>query len=293
MSSFPLNALPLGLGAYRFALRIRSLLRRARGTFCGVVASGLLVAAAHAHDAWLLPSSTVLSQAEWITVDAAVSNDLFFFNHAPLKLDGLEVTAPDGSTLAPQNIERGKLRSVFDLELKDPGTYRLAVHNNALFATYTDGTGKPRRWRGTPDKLASGALPTDARDVVVTQLQGLVETYVTVGKPTVPRPGGSGLEMVALTHPNDLVGGEAATFMLQIDGQVAAGLKVQIIAGNSRYRDDAGAQEVITDERGRFSFTWPHAGMYWLSASARDGKATVPQAAERRLSYAVTLEVLP
>jgi len=55
-------------------------------------------AAVHAHNVWLLPSSTVLSKGDWITVDAAVSNDLFFFNHRPLGLDNLVVTAPDGST---------------------------------------------------------------------------------------------------------------------------------------------------------------------------------------------------
>ena len=39
--------------------------------------------------------------------------------------------------------------------------------------------------------------------------------------------------------------------------------------------------------------TWPQAGMYWLEASTKDNKTTVPQAKERRLSYAATLEVMP
>jgi hypothetical protein len=38
---------------------------------------------AQAHNAWLLPSSTVFSKADTVTVDAAVSNDLFVANHAP------------------------------------------------------------------------------------------------------------------------------------------------------------------------------------------------------------------
>ena len=54
--------------------------------------------AAGAHDVWSCRPSTVLSGADsWITVDAAVGNDKFHFNHAPLRLDGLAVTAPDGS----------------------------------------------------------------------------------------------------------------------------------------------------------------------------------------------------
>ena len=74
-------------------------------------------AAVHAHNLWLLPSTTVLSKADWITVDAAVSNDLFFFNHRPLNLANLRVTAPDGSAVKPENAAEGKLRSVFDLNL--------------------------------------------------------------------------------------------------------------------------------------------------------------------------------
>lgn len=35
---------------------------------------------AEAHRAWMLPSATVLSGDDpWVTVDAAISNDLFYF----------------------------------------------------------------------------------------------------------------------------------------------------------------------------------------------------------------------
>ena len=52
---------------------------------------------ASAHKAWLLPSQTVLAGNDpWISVDAAVSNDLFYFNHVPLRLDNLVIIAPDG-----------------------------------------------------------------------------------------------------------------------------------------------------------------------------------------------------
>jgi hypothetical protein len=38
----------------------------------------LLAVPAQAHRAWLLPSATVLSGTDaWVTVDAAISNDLF------------------------------------------------------------------------------------------------------------------------------------------------------------------------------------------------------------------------
>jgi len=251
---------------------------------CGTVA--------HAHNVWLLPSSTVLSKSEWITVDAAVSNDLFFFNHFPLRLDGLVITAPDGSKVAAENTHRGKLRSVFDVNLTQTGTWHLAVLNNGLTASYKDAEGKPKRWRGTADKFAA-EVPANAQDLKVIQSVGRIETFVTVGKPSPVQPSGQGLELVPVTHPNDLAVGEKATFTFHVDGNPTAGIEVALVRGSSRYRDDVGEIKTTTDSHGQFSITWPQAGMYWVDADVSDSKTTVPQAKERRLSYVGTLEVLP
>ena len=53
------------------------------------------------------------------------------------------------------------------------------------------------------------------------------------------------------------------------------------------------ASNIAADDNGQFSITWPQAGMYWIEADLRDSKTTLPQAKERRLSYAATVEVLP
>ena len=261
----------------------------------GRVAAALLAlcgGAVQAHNVWLLPSSTVLSKAEWITVDAAVSNDLFYFNHFPLGLDTLAVTSPSGAAVAPQNPHRGKLRSVFDLELQQPGTYRIALVNDGLNASYKGADGQTKRWRGTPEKFAA-EVPANAPELAVTQSAGRIETFVTVGKPSVPAPIGQGLELIPVTHPNDLVKGEKATFALHVDGNPAQGLEVEIVRGGTRYRDKIDEIKVNTDASGQFSVTWPQAGMYWIETSTKDNKTSVPQAKERRLSYVVTVEVLP
>lgn len=79
----------------------------------------LLVAAlpfaAHAHRTWLLPSTTMIDdKAGWVTVDAAVSEDLFYFDTNAQNLDGLEVFGPDGKPVAAENLFKGRLRSSFD-----------------------------------------------------------------------------------------------------------------------------------------------------------------------------------
>ncbi len=257
------------------------------------VALTAIASLAQAHNAWLLPSSTVFSKADTVSVDAAVSNDLFVANHAPLRLDGLQITAPDGSTVKAENETRLKLRSVFDVSVAQQGTYRIAVINTGAFASWKDkATGQNKRARGTPETIAK-EVPADAQDVTITQSSGRIETFVTVGKPSALKPIGQGLELIATGSPTDLAKGEKATFTLHLDGQPAKDLEVTVTAGNTQYRDKLEEVKVKTDDKGQFSVTWPAAGMYWLDASTKDTKTTVPQAKERRLSYAATLEVMP
>lgn len=254
----------------------------------------LLPLAALAHKAWLLPSQTVVAgEHPVITVDAAVSNDLFYFNHVPLRLDDLQITAPDGSSAQPLHPFTGSFRSVFDLELAQQGTYRVASVSDGLFASWME-NGQRKRWRGSPERFAD-EVPAGAQDLQVSQSVRRIETFVTNGAPTTGalRPVGRGIELVPVTHPNDLYAGEQATFRLLVDGKPKAGLEVEVIRGGTRYRNAQDAIHATTGADGSFSITWPVAGMYWLETSATDAATSVPQARERRLGYVATFEVLP
>src|SRR5690606_6772759 len=249
---------------------------------------------ASAHKAWLQPSQTVVAGTNpWITVDAAVSNDLFYFNHVPLRTDRLAITAPDGSRAEAQNIATGKYRSVFDVELAQQGTWRIAVVNVGLTANWQE-NGERKRWRGTPETFAA-EVPKDAEDLKVTQTVSRVETFVTNGSPTTDSlaPSNEGLELVPVTHPNDLFAGEEARFRMLADGEPAVGVELEITRGGTRYRNAQDEIKVTTDAGGEFAVTWPEAGMYWLEATLQDDNATVPQADGRRLGYVATMEVLP
>ena len=250
--------------------------------------------AAEAHRAWMLPSATVLSGKDvWVTVDAAISNDLFFFEHHPLRLDNLQVMAPDGSPGKAENQATGRYRSTFDVKLDQPGTYKMAVVNAGLFASWKE-NGQNRRWRGTQARFAA-EVPKDAQELRVTQSQSRMEVFVTSGKPSdiVLKPTGEGLELAPVSHPNDLVVGSEARFRFLLDGKPAAGLKVTVIRGGIRYRDNLEELTLTTAEDGGFAVTWKEPGMYWIEASVRDDKASVKEAKQRRAGYSTTLEVLP
>jgi len=249
---------------------------------------------AQAHRGWMMPSSTVLSgEAAWVGFDAGASNGVFIADHAPLRLSpaSLVITAPDGSAGAMANLMQGAYRSTFDVHIDKPGTWKIANVSAGMSASYSL-NGQTQRWRGPAADFAT-AIPTGATDVSAQVNTNRLETFVTLGNPTetVFTPTGQGLEMVPVTHPNDLVAGEAATFTLMKDGQPAADMEIIVARGGLRYRDTPGEMTVRTSPDGTFTVTWPEPGMYWLNAAQRtEAVGTGPA---RSIQYTAVLEVLP
>lgn len=259
-----------------------------------ILAATLALAAmsSQAHDLWFKPSSTVLSKADWVTVDAAVSNDVFFFNHRPLGLDNVVVSAPDGSAVEMKNVAKGELRSVFDFKAEKTGTYRVTMLMNGVMGGYKDASGQPKRVRGTAEEILK-QIPADAKEVRITENVRRMETFVSVGKPSTLAVTGKGLELKPVTHPNDLVSSEEARFAFLLDGKPAADLEVELVADGIRYRDGVNALKLKTDAQGVLKVKFPRPGLYWLSTDSKDSKTSIPQAKERHLAYVATLEVLP
>jgi uncharacterized GH25 family protein len=268
--------------------------------------------AALAHRMWMIASSTTVSGADnWVTVDAAVSNDLFFFDHQPIRVVPT-VLQPDGTEGAVENHAVGKFRATFDVHLTQQGTYRIGVVNQGVFGSYKlNGENKMIPRGTTVDKLAS-VIPAGATDVQITESLSRNEIYVTQGAPTttVFKPGGKGIELVPVTHPNDLVAGEAATFQFLLDGKPAPDLFVTVIPGGIRYRDALKQQDLKTGTDGKVSINWPDPGLYWVNVTPTrpreegPGGAGAPGAGgpqgagrpagppQRRVSYVTTVEVL-
>lgn len=266
-----------------------------------VLAAALVAAMplAHAHRQWLLPSATqVEGKDPWVTVDAAVSEDLFEIGANALKLDGLSVTGPDGAPLAPAQTAAGKFRSSADLRLAKPGTYRVALVSESAMASYKL-NGETKRWRGDAADLKK-EIPANAEDLVISQTSGRLETYVTAGKPTstVLKPVGSGLEVLPLDHPTEYLAGQPARFRVLLDGKALPGLTVAIVPGGVRYRGVLKEVAATTDARGEFTVNWPLPQMYWINASyppriaVPEGQPR-PAPPARRYNYGGTFEVLP
>lgn len=267
------------------------------------VASALIAVAliptANAHRAWIVPAATVLSGEDaWVTFDAAVSNEIFHADHAPFRLESVVVMAPDGSDVPLQNTSTGKYRSTFDVNLKQKGTYKISSFGGGLRARWETENGERRGWPGRGVQATAEAfareVPKKAKNLEVSYGSRRIETFVTAGTPDhkVFQPTNQGLEMVPVTHPNDLFAGEKAEFKFLIDGKPAVDAKVEVVPGGMRYRNQQNAINTLTDKNGMVVMTWPQAGMYWMNVSYEDDQAPKP-AKKRSANYVATFEVLP
>lgn len=233
----------------------------------------LAPAVAEAARNWLLPSTTVLSgRNAWVTFDAASSDELYFPNMRPLQMDTIQVFDSEGQPVKPENLSMGKFRSTFDVEFKKPGTYRIAAVSEQVMASWTE-NGEVKRFRGTGADFAK-QVPAGAADLKTIKTLTRDETFVTRDGPTttVFKPTGQGLELVPVTHPSDVVVGEAASFRLLLDGKPAAGVEVIFLRGADRWKTKPNEIKVKTGADGGLKVTLPEGGIWWMGATYRSGE---------------------
>jgi uncharacterized GH25 family protein len=267
-------------------------MKLAKRLLVAAAAVTMMAGAAHAHRAWILPSATVVSgDKAWVTLDGAVSNNLFFPDHRPMQVEAITITAPDGSTVKPVNATVGQYRTTFDLELKQKGTYRIAQANSGLNASWKEGA-ETKRWRGTMQEYVAQGIDKKA-GVELTASSRRVETFVTNGAPSALKATGKGLELGGATHPNDLYSGEEVTFTLTDNGKPAANIEVTLIQGGDRYRDEPGQLKLKTGADGTLKIKLENAGMYWLEAEASGTTTMEGKSLKSQSTYVAVLEVLP
>lgn len=252
-----------------------------------------LSGSASAHDRWLLPSHSNVSSddGEWIMVDVSASNQAFNADK-PLGAENLRVITPAKKSTRPSSSYRGHRKSVVDVELKDSGTYRLEIRNDARYWTRFTVDGKKDWLRGS--KLdVQNKLPKGATNVASTLSYSVVQTYVTLNNPT-DNFGltNNGLELLPVTHPSDIAQGETATFKMVFNGKPQANVKVDIVREGARYRNNPEVLERVSDKQGLIRFTPVDAGRYLLMANYSETVKNNPLADEIGGQLFLTFEVI-
>lgn len=262
--------------------------------------------AAQAHRPWMIPNTSLVESERgheaWVTIDGAISENLFDADFMPLRLDGLTVTGPDGVATPAPSAFVGKHRSTVDIALPKDGTYRITLAMANVMGSYKL-NGEMKRFRAT-EQTVKEQIPAGASEVHTTTVRQRQDTFVTLDKPSngALKPTGVGLEMVPLTSPTDLHAGETAKFRFLLNGQPLANFPFSMVPGGVKYRGTLGEVRFTTDAKGDASVTLPAPNLYWLSATY---PARAPGAAEHppgehdappegaRYTYSATLEVLP
>lgn len=259
-----------------------------------------------AHSRYMLPSHTVLSgdKAQFVTVSASISNDIFHHD-MPLGDDGkgkvspplreifkriqTTVTGPDGK-LSHVTWHAYARQSVADVEVKKSGTYRISmVQPTLLMTTFKKADGKRGRAFGNVK------LPEGVTDVKKSEVSGRVESYVTYNKPnkTALTPVGEGLELAGDSHPNDLFVNEEGHFRLLFNGKGTSSAKVTLVRAGTNHRNDRNKLNITTDKDGYFNINFAQPGFYLLEADIKiKGKPGAEISAYSNSLY-VTLEVFP
>lgn len=241
--------------------------------------------AVEAHTPYLVPTSFEPVFGDQVTLDASFA-EKFFVPEAAFNDSEFFVIGPDGKSIEPDTSIELNTRVVLEHQLVEPGTYRFStgVRYGAVFRIY-EVDGERGSTRDPKEELPEGAVLLNHFQSV-TQAQ----SYVSKEGPTetVFAPTGAGLEIVPLTHPNDLFAGDKFRFRVLFEGKAMSGFGAEFHLGTGQF--DGGQKiEVITDENGEGAFVPSKQGVYLMHVRHR---ADAPEDAPApRYSHTTTLSI--
>ena len=248
----------------------------------------------HAHPRWVLPSHFTVSKegGDWLTFDVTASHGTFVFDK-PASSEQALIIMPDGRSERPNFVLRGKRRSVFDFFFVEEGTHKVTINNAPDYYTqYKAGRRDTIKWIKANKSNRDTVLPKQARDLMTQLTSTRAESYITMGKPTekVLDIEGRLLEMKPLTHPSDIVEGEAVTFQFFFDGKPQSGVTAEITREGTLYRNHQEQIDVVSDQDGKITFTPSVAGRYLMKANYKGELKNDPLADRISMNVHLTFE---
>lgn len=283
---------------------------------CHLTVVALLGAAAtsYAHDRWIVPSDTVISdeKASVVSFDVSISNAIFHpdksiggkptdavKNQKPpgnrsdksRKTPDLTTLSSDGDASIATPLYNFGNKSTGALAFKRDGTTRVAANmGDILFTLFKNDKGERRRVFGGKDHPD---IPANASDKRTIKMYTNMHTYVSRNGQTATPVSNTGIELASGQHPNDVFTGEPVQLGFLFNGDpLPENIEVHITPGATRYRNDRGSVTLKTNATGSIAYTFPQAGMYLLNiAHGTPSKQTGID--QDRYNLFLTLEVMP
>ena len=200
---------------------------------------------------------------------------------APFHLVG-----PDGKDLPNGPVTHLRDLSVFEAAVPAEGTYRVTSGQRAGRKGKMFKVGDKWEMRGE-----GGEPPANAEQVDV-QSMTLADAYVTRGQPsdTALKPLGKALEIQAITHPNGIVSGSDASFVLLFDGKPLANADITLFRSAGVYDGRKAVAHAKSGGDGRFSLKPQDAGTYLILVRHRGAAPAGSETPYRSYTYTLAFD---
>jgi len=224
-----------------------------------------------------------------VTLDASFA-EKFFVPEVAFANSIYRVTQPNGIKTTPEIMSQLKSRVVVEHKLQEDGTYRFSTGKRLgrVFKVYElDGK------RHSMENPAE-SIPKGAKLVSFFQSLTLAETYVSKGAPNdvAFSAYNTGLEFIPVSHPNEIFVGESFEFTSLFDGKAIGDLKVSVFLAKDQFTDEKPTLELMSNARGKLSFTPKEAGTYLLLARHRSDAPASSAAPKISNTYTLVIEAV-
>ena len=233
---------------------------------------------------WILPNFFYTNrESPWLGIEHTWGDQRFVSGQGPGTL--LLIFYPEGGHSGPASTYFGQTRTVAEMELTEPGTYRIETDRPAHYVTELEIDGK-RTWVHKPkDQLPGKKIIQSAHRWSQTT------TFVTVKKYTkrVLEATGALLEIVPVTHPNQIFVGKPFVVRVLSRGQSVPGQQVRAYSETGSGHDATLA--TVTNADGECELIFRASGKYLLTANFRQAAKDPSRANVDIFSVSMLVEV--
>lgn len=256
-------------------------------TFCALIVPLILSAVCSAHQKWLWPNFFVAEKGPvWLSFDATWS-DRPFVAESGVGAKPLWVVHPDGRRETPPDVYVGKSKSVAEVQLSQPGTYRLESVDPLAYWTQVDQNGKTK-W------LPKSKNEVQGQAITRSDLYWAKATaYVTLGKATAVPPADDSepLDLRPTQHPNRLALGDTLELSAVSYGKPLANAKINVFGPEASGHDPTSV--VTADKNGNATFELTSAGKFLFVQQLEEKRTNDPKTDLHSFNIYLTLDIAP
>ncbi|MEB3752804.1 DUF4198 domain-containing protein [Acinetobacter sp. MD2(2019)] len=225
-----------------------------------------------AHEPYIAPLAYV-TQSTQVPILAGYAEEALQSEFA-LKNNQLEVLLPNNEKLQLDAVSNSKAATVFDLELKQAGTYTLQtkanfplnyVNVNKAWHLYFKANANQVPPKAQRDFYIPTDFKTEPKTTNITREWSVV-SYVTKEKISTPQIAATPIVLNFSIHPNQLTHNQALVLSLSKDKQAFTNAEVHL---RKKGMTDKQAIAVPVDTLGRATIQFPAAGEYLIEVAEK------------------------